>query len=245
MKNYEFWKDWKRKTKLEESAIKSIKIAKKLILNEIPKEQIVAIYAKGSFVRREMNSESDVDTITILKESKFLKKLQILEEKYRDKYRPQLQFSGYSFWELKYNKKTSCGKKLRASPSRAVQHLEYYKLFYGKNLRKEDFHQGPPKGHLRGMIYAFKEIFLPGYKEKKFSFSELAKQVFWLVENEQIWKGRNPPHHWKKLTKSIKDKNHIINEALKYRLNPTKDKIERVRFIRKLNKYLSELEKLT
>lgn len=244
MVNYEFWKDWKRKTKLEESTIKSIKIARKIILSEIPKEQIVAIYAKGSFVRREMNKKSDVDTVTILKESKYLKKLKKLEEQYRDAYEPQIQFSGYSLWELKNNKRTNSGKKLRASPSRTVQHLEHYKLLYGKQLRKEDFHQGPPKGHLRGMLYAFKEIFLPRYYEKKFGFSELAKQVFWLVENEQIWRGKNPPHHWRKLAKSIKDENHIIYDALRYRLKTTKDKKERAKFIKKLKKYLSELEKL-
>ena len=244
MINHEFWKDWKRKTKLEESAIKSIKIARKLILSEIPKEQIVAIYAKGSFVRREMNKKSDVDTVTILKASKSLKKLKKLEEKYCDNYEPQIQFSGYSLWELKHNKRVKSGKKLRASPSRTVQHLEHYNLLYGKRLRKEDFNQGPAKGHLRGMLFAFKKIFLPGYKEKKFGFSEIAKQVFWLVENEQIWKGKNPPHHWRKLAKSIKDENHIIHDALRFRLKPTKDKKERAKFIRKLNKYLSELEKL-
>jgi len=244
MVNYEFWKDWKRKTKLEESAIKSIKMARKIIFYEIPKEQIVAIYAKGSFVRREMNKKSDIDTVTILKESRYLKKLRKLEEKYRDQYEPQLQFSGYSLWELKHNKRTNSGNKLRASPSRTVQHLKHYKLIYGKQLREEDFHQKPQKEHLRGMLYAFKEIFLPGYKEKKFGFSELAKQIFWLVENEQIWEGKNPPHHWRKLAKSIKDKNHIIHDALRFRLKPTKDKKERAKFIRKLNKYLSELEKL-
>ena len=79
MKN-EFWKDWKRITKLEEAAIKSLKTARKIILDNLPKEQIVAIYAKGSFVRREMNKKSDVDTITILKERRYLKKLQKLEK---------------------------------------------------------------------------------------------------------------------------------------------------------------------
>ncbi len=58
----EFYQDWKRKTRLEESAIKSLKEGRKIILNNLPKEQIVAIYAKGSFPRREMNKNSDVDT---------------------------------------------------------------------------------------------------------------------------------------------------------------------------------------
>jgi len=74
----EFWKDWKRITKLEEKAIKSLKVAKKIILDNIPKEEIISIYAKGSFVRREMNKYSDVDIITVLKTKKYLKRLKTL-----------------------------------------------------------------------------------------------------------------------------------------------------------------------
>lgn len=244
MLDYEFWSDWKRRTKLENSAIKSIKIARKIILSEIPREKIVAIYAKGSFVRREMNKKSDVDTITILKESKYLKKLRKLEEEYRDVYNPKIQFSGYSLWELKHNKRVISSKEFRASPSRIVQHLEHYKLLYGIQLNKENFSQFAPERHLKGMIYAFKEIFIPQYYKKRFSFSELVKQVFWLVENESVWLGKNPPHNWKKLAKEIKDENHIIHDALRYRLKPTKDKNKMEKFTIKLKKYISKLEKL-
>lgn len=244
MASYEFWKDWKRRTKLEESAIKSLKIMRGLILSEIPRDQIVSIYAKGSFVRREMNEKSDVDSVTILRDSKSLRYLKKLEEKYREEYSPQLQFSGYSLWELKHNKRTGSGKELRASPSRTVQHLEHYELIYGEQLRKGDFNQGPEKGHLRGMYSVFTKTFLPEYEKKRFSFSEIAKQVFWLVENEQKWIGRNPPHSWGKLEKSILDKDHIIHDALRFRLEPTKDKREMAQFIRKLNKYLVHIEKL-
>ena len=111
-------------------------------------------------------------------------------------------------------------------------------------MKKENFYQDSPETHLRRIIFVFRNIFIPGYKEKKFGFSEIAKQVFWLVENEQTYLGKNPPHSWKKLAKTIKDKNHIIHDTLKYRLKPTKDKKERAKFIRKLEKYLSKLEKL-
>ena len=42
----------------------------------------------------------------------------------------------------------------------------------------------------------------------------------------------------------IKNKNHIIHDALRLRKRPTNDKTERAKFIRKLNQYLSELERL-
>ena len=62
----EFWRDWKRKTQQEIEAINSLKKLKKIILREIPKEKIVAIYVKGSFIRREMNEDSDVDVFIII-----------------------------------------------------------------------------------------------------------------------------------------------------------------------------------
>jgi len=242
--DYEFLKDWKRKSKLEVAAIKSLKIAREIILKNLPKEEIIAIYAKGSFVRREMNKKSDVDTSTIVKHSKWLKKLKQLQKKYGDEYTPKIEFTGYSLWELKNNKKSKIGKKNRPAPSRAVHHLEHYKLIYGEVLKKEKFFQGDNKKRLKSMIDVFRITFLPNYKEKKLGFSSILKQTFWLVENEQKAKGKNPPHHWAKMAKSIKDEKHIIHDLLKLRKKSTKDKKERAKFINKLSKYLSELEKL-
>ena len=244
MSNYEFWKNWKKKTKLEESAIESLKSGKTIILQNIPKEEIISIYAKGSFVRREMNKNSDVDTSTILKHSRYLNRLKQLQKKYKNKFEPNIEFTGYSLWELNNNKKAKTGKTNRPAPSRIVQHLEYYRLIYGKSLKKEDFHQGDDTKRLRTMIDIFRTLFLPGYEKKEFGFSTIVKQTFWLVENEQKVKGKNPPHHWSRLARSIKDKDHIIHDVLRFRKKPTKDKKEKSKFIKKLNKYLSESERL-
>ena len=240
----EFYTLWKRKTKLEERAIKSLKAAKKIILNNILKKEIIAIYAKGSFVRREMNKKSDVDTVTVLKTSKYLPKLKKLEGVYRKKFKPEIQILGYSLWELKTGKRTKWRGKNKLSSSRFVKHLEHYKIIYGKSLEAEQLFRRSDKEDLKGMAGATKKIFLPAFKEKKFGFAEIAKQVFWLVENEQKVRGKNPPHHWKKLDKSIKDKRHIIHLTYKYRLNKPKDKKLRKKFIDKLNKYLKSLERL-
>lgn len=238
----QFYNSWKKKTKLEEGGIKSLKSAKKIILENIPKKEIIAIYVKGSFVRREMNKKSDIDTVTILKTSKYLPKLKKLEKKYRTKFKPQLQIAGYSLWELKTGKKSKIKKKISASTSRFVKHLPHHKLIYGKLLNINELNEGDDKNALKGMVGAFRKYFLPGYKNKKMGFSEIAKQVFWLVENEQKTKGKNPPHNWKKLAKSIKNKNHIIHDTLKLRLKPTKDKRKRNAFIKKLEEYLKDLE---
>ena len=71
----EFWKSWKNKSKLEINAIDSIKKAKNLLLANIPKKQITAIYIKGSFVRRELTKNSDVDIVPIVKDSRYLNKI--------------------------------------------------------------------------------------------------------------------------------------------------------------------------
>ncbi|MFH1917101.1 MAG: hypothetical protein ABIJ21_07610 [Nanoarchaeota archaeon] len=63
----QFWTAWKNMSPLEKKGIHSLQAAKRIILKHIPKDEIIAIYAKGSFVRREMTDKSDVDTVTILK----------------------------------------------------------------------------------------------------------------------------------------------------------------------------------
>ncbi len=238
-----FWGDWKRKTKLEENAIKSLRSAKKIILKNISRKEIISIYVKGSFVRREMNKKSDVDIVTILKTSRYFHKFKILEKEYGEKLTPKIQFSTYSFWELKTGKKVKSRKKVSAAPSRFVNHLEHHKLIYGKILNKDELYLWDNKTALNKIVNAFNKYFFLAYKNKKMGFSEIIKQVFWLIENEEKAKGEKPPHNWKKLSKSIKDKNHIIHETLKLRLHPTKDKKIRKDFLKKLKKHLRQLNK--
>jgi len=238
-----FWKEWKNKTDLEKSAIKSLKAGKKIILDNLPKEEIVSIYIKGSFPRREMNGKSDVDIVVILKTIKYLQKINKLEKKYKQEYQPEIQFIVYSLWELKTGKKLKNKGKNKASTSRVVKHLNNYYLIYGKALEEEKLFYRSDEKDLDLMIKVFKEKFLMDYQEKRFGFSEIIKQVFWLVENEEKTKGNNPPHNWKKLAESIEDNDNIIHDALELRLNPTKDKKIRRNFIIKLKKYLKVLEK--
>ena len=61
----EFWKSWKKVNELEKAAIKSVKIAEKIIFKTLPKKKIISIYVGGSFVRRDMDKWSDVDLWTI------------------------------------------------------------------------------------------------------------------------------------------------------------------------------------
>ena len=239
-----FWDEWKNISEIERSAIKALKVGKKLILQSLPKKEIVAIYVKGSFIRREMNEKSDVDMVTIVCHSAFLKNLKRLDKKYATFFKPTLQFRGYSLQELKTGKRTGTVFKMSPSPSRFVKHLPHYKCIYGKPLKPTNFFMRSNEHDLRWMIQGFNDLFLPRYKEKKFGFSEVIKQVFWLVENEERFKGHNPPHSWKGLAKSIKDKNHIVHDAFRFRVHPTQDKRKKATFIRKLQAHLNSLERL-
>jgi len=243
MEDYQFWKSWKRITLREKAAINSVGIAKKLIFKEIPKSKIIAIYVKGSLARRELTKTSDVDFVVILKDEKFLAKLLSLAKKY-DAYRPIISVGGCSIQELESGKSSRLRGEGHMNPARVVSQLGYFKIIYGKKLDTNKLSHVNDKTLLKHLVGAFDKMFLPAYEQKKMGFSEIIKCVFWLVEGEEKVRGHNPPISWKKLEKSIKDKNHIIHETLKYRNKKTKDLFLRKRYINKLKNYLGRLRLL-
>jgi predicted nucleotidyltransferase len=235
-----FWKEWKHITKQELKAIDSLLQAKKLILRSIPPEELISIYVKGSFVRREMVKNSDVDLVIIVTHSRTLKKIIRLHNLFSSSFIVPVGFSGYSLWELRKNKRSLSGKLLRAAPNRFVAHLEHYQLIHGHVLKKELFFQVTHKKRLQGMIRVFLEEFIPKYDQGLFGFSDILKQVFWLVENEQQYENKSPPHHWKTLAGTL-HKSHIIHQALSLRNNPSASAREQKIFIKRLTSYLEEL----
>jgi len=238
----DFWENWKKKTKVELKGIGVVKKARNLILKNIPKSEIVGVYCKGSFPRREMNKWSDIDLITIIKHSKYLPKLERLQKENKTSLGLPVHLSGISIYELKKGKHCKTSKK-KASTSRVLKQIPNYKIIYGKGLDKSDFPIRSNKEDLESLIKFYKEYLIPNYKNKKVGFSEIVKATFWLVEDEQGFKINKSSTSWKSLAKSIKNKNHIIHKTLKLRLNPTKDKNIREDFLRKLIKYISSLEK--
>ncbi len=240
MINYEFWSEWKNITLIEKKAIQAVRVAKKIILETVPKEEIISIYVRGSMIRREMNEKSDVDTNTILKTEKYLDKIKKLDKEIGKSHNPVIGFSAYSINELKTGVYAS-KEEGRASTSRFVKHLEHYKLVYGEELDSKNFFLRSDKEHLSGMIKNVRKI-IELYKNGKIGFSDLLKQVFWLAENEQRCLGKNPPYNWHELERSINNKNHIIHEAIKLRDNPTKDPEVRNGFVERIGIYIDEIE---
>ena len=233
---YEFWINWKNKTDVEKRAIDSLIRALDFLLLNIPKNKIISVYVKGSFVTREMSEKSDVDIIPILKDNIALNKLKTVRNKNKEILKPA-EFLPLSLAELKRNKSVPHSRR-----NVFLRDLEHYKLIYGKKLINSTY----PTKNLREMfldeLTVLKNKSIPLYKEGKFGFSQLIKQVFWITYSEQKMIGKSSPRTWKGLNSFVKNKNHIIHETYKLRLHPTKNKAIRKRFLMKLKDYLKKLE---
>ena len=237
----QFWEDWKRKSKIELEAIKNIKKTLGQIVKEAPKEEIISVYIKGSFIRREMNKKSDVDVVLALKTRKYLEKLRKLKKPLED-LEPPISLGIITYRELTSGKRINPGKKA-GSIGRFNSNLPYFRLVYGKPLDQSKLSCRSNESMLKGLIGAFNKMFIPGYKCGEFSFDLIVKQVFFLVESSQRVQGKNPPHSFRGIAKSIKTPNHIIHDTLELRKNSMKDGKVRSAYIRKLKRYLKELEK--
>jgi hypothetical protein len=241
MVNYNFWQDWKKKNKVEQKAIKSVKKARDLVINSVPKNKLVAIYIKGSFTRREMKKGSDVDMVPIVAENKYEGKVFAVNGPEVD----PVMVVPLSLWEFKHNKlftKSHRSYELRAKPDRLLRKLNECKLIYGKPLDPKKFPIRSDKKALKDEIKTIKKGYILHYENREIDFAPLLKEVFWLVELEQNVKGEKVIHSFKGISKSVKDKKHIVHDA--YGLREKHSKIKEKRFISKLKIYLAELDGL-
>ena len=79
--NMNFMKHWNDLTPVEIRGTDILKKGMEIVFDNIPKKNIISIYLKGSFLRREMNENSDVDVVVILNDEKYFKILKELREK--------------------------------------------------------------------------------------------------------------------------------------------------------------------
>jgi len=236
----EFWKKWKSVTLQEKDAIISLKKAKKVIFSSIPCDKIVSIYVGGSFVRREMIKDSDVDVWVITSDMHAQKLVTKMIHSYSGKDKPKIGFSGYALWELKTGKHYKEITKFRTGPKSWVKNLDNYHLVYGKKLRLEDFAIREDLDDLKFLIKQFNSRFLPFYSKGRIGFQDVLKQVFWLVDFELKLRGQHPPHSWNGIVR-LAPEDHIVHEALKLRkVDP--DKRTKNAFVAKLKKHLKALK---
>ncbi len=242
MSKYEFWKTWKNITAIEKRAIKALEKASELVRQVIPKNKLIAIYVKGSFVRREMKKDSDVDMVPIVSENKYQGAVFALN----DKNIQPVVVVPLSLWEFRRNKlwtKSEQKVDLRAKPDTFLRHLDDYKLIYGKPLNYKDFPIREKQLALKDEIEIIKKGYLPAYERGKINFNDLLKELFWLVELEQtIADNKRIKHSFARIAKTVADPNHIIHKAYNIRKNSSKNKEKQ--FIMELKLFLKERERI-
>ncbi|MFA6295301.1 MAG: nucleotidyltransferase domain-containing protein [Candidatus Paceibacterota bacterium] len=226
---------------LKEQADVSLSKAKEIILNSIPNDEIVSIYVKGSYVQDELQPDSDVDVVVILKSEEYLLAVYELTEKFGKTTKPPFQIVAYTLEELQTGKWSSNRTKTPTTISAFVKHLDQFPLLYGSKPEGKLFTRTDIKD-LTALISAFEKSFLPDFEKGIFKFSEIVKSVMWLTEREQRALGIVPDYSWQKLSDSIKDENHIIHLALKLRRQKEVSKEEQAVFMEKLKNYLSSLK---
>ncbi|MEK6889264.1 MAG: nucleotidyltransferase domain-containing protein [Nanoarchaeota archaeon] len=142
----EFWKSWKNKSKIEKIAIESIYRAVDFLFESIPKEKIISVYIKGSFVTREMTRKSDVDILPILDNRKTMQKLKTIRNKNKDMLKPS-ELLPMSYTEFK-QKNRSWGRA-----DTFLRDLEHHAWIYGKKLSNLDY-------PMRKWVEMFEEDFI-------------------------------------------------------------------------------------
>lgn len=145
-----------------------------------------------------------------------------------------------SLWEFKHNKlftKSNYKPDLRAKPDRLLKKLDECKLIYGKRLDPKKYPIRTNKKALKDEIKVIKEGYIPFYEKGKLPFDPLLKEVFWLTELEQNILGNKVKHSFESIANSVKDKKHIIHEAIKFRKGIYGKKDEK-KFVQELKEYL-------
>jgi len=205
------------------------------VIKAVPKDQLVAIYIKGSFVRREMKSGSDVDMVPIVLSDQY--QADVFGVNGPDLY--PVCTVPLSIGELEDNKlhtKFDMPVDLRAKPDRMLKMLEECRLVYGKPLNPLEFPIRSNEDVYRDEVEVIKNGYIPYFEAEKIDFDPLLKEFFWLVEGELELKGIKPRHSFAEITKSVKDPNHLIHEA--WNLKQQRTKKDELKFVAKLRAYL-------
>ncbi len=226
---------------LKQKAEFSIEKAKRVILNNIPDEEIISIYVKGSYAQGELQPDSDVDVVVILKTEEYLPKVYTLDTNTSNPTEIPFAIVAYTLKELQTGEKAVNRPKISSPVSVFVKQLDFLPLIYGEKPEGNLFTRTDKKD-LTAHPSAFHSTFLPDYVVGKFSIQELVKQALWLADREQRLLGNVQGYSWQALSDSVKDKDHIIHTTLRLRRQAKISTLEKADFVQKLETYLSFLE---
>ena len=170
---------------------------------------LFAIYLKGTYLMKEMNSKSDIDLVVIFKESERSSFNKIKGHEVFG----NVSVSGYSLEELRSGKSTHS----KQSPKTFMNNVKHFELIKGNSVSGKGFPQKTDKEIYEDHKSYLKNTFLPEYLSKKHSLNDLVKQVLWLSFNELKVKGLNPKYSYKAIH-DLLELGHIGRKAYRIRL---------------------------
>lgn len=236
--DFDFWTKWSDVTPLEQKAIDSTVKARELVIKSVPADVLMAIYVKGSFVRREMNSESDVDMVPIVTQSKF--ESAVFGVNIPEIY--PVMVVPLSLEEFKTNNlATKSGKSidLRVKPDKFLRMIDEYRLIYGMSLDPNKYVIRTDREFYQEGINILKNGFIPLFLKGEVDFSPLLKEFFWTVEMELASQGIIVPHTFAGIARAAQN-DRLVQEALRLRQKSQLNKSVKSGFIKELQKYLAK-----
>jgi hypothetical protein len=233
----DFWDKWPNITAIEKRAITATTKARSKVISSTPSGELVAIYIKGSFIRREMNDQSDVDMVPIVKHTAAEGKVFSVND---DDIYPVMVVP-LSIEELKRNElMTKSGQSidLRAKPDRFLRMINECRLIFGEPLAPSDYPIRSDLQSYRDEVEIIKNGYIPLFLDGQIDFSPLLKEFFWMTEMELAVQGIKTPHTFTGIATGA-PKDHLIHEALRLRQNDHLNKATEKTFVNKLLEYIS------
>ncbi|MGM5480580.1 MAG: hypothetical protein ACQESC_03915, partial [Nanobdellota archaeon] len=208
-----FWNEWTSINDIEKQAISGVERALKTIFEHVGEDKIHSIYIKGSFIRRDMDSKSDVDIVPIAFDNEGLAEVRSLQINNGKDYKPA-ELLPHSLVEFETGIRCLNYTSPKGGVDITLRELYRYELVYGTPLDVTAYPMRSDLEFLKGHLKAFHRMFLPGFENGTLKLRMLVKQTIFLVEKEQRVKGVEPLLDWSELATSIDDTNHILNDAL-------------------------------
>ena len=236
-RQFNFWDSWVDITDIERRAIVATIRARDLVIKSVPKEVLVAIYIKGSFVRREMNEQSDVDMVPIVTQTKWESKVfEVNGLEVKPVMVVPLSLEEFAANHLETKSEESID--LRVGPDKFLRMIDKYKLVYGKPLNPDDF----PIRTDEEMYFDYKKIIVEGYiplfLKGEIDFSPLLKEFFWMMEMRMASLEIKVPHTFVGIAKGAKN-DPLVREALRLRQKNLVDRDEQLQFVNRLREWVA------
>lgn len=233
-----FYKKWKNKTDLEKKYIFALDKALKWLQEQPFKKEIISIYVKGSFVYREINEQSDIDLVPIMKDEKSLNLVREIRNQHKEELKP-VDILPLAIQELRndeYFKKPLPGTK--GPPHHFTMLLSENRLIYGKPLNIKGFKIKTDKQVYESLKKIIRDKQIEMYEKGELGFRQLGKQFMHLVWWEERLKGKKINSSWEAMRKACSN-NDLLQKTIEYRYHPTKDTVLRKNYIKQLKLYLN------